>query len=125
MKAQQGGAPLQRTTLSVLTTFPIFYTIFMRNHSIIIGNVAEGSATWDQPLAGKAALGRHLWNQPFQAHVAQLDVEVIVPDPEARLFDKDGIDQDISEPHDRDLRAANVHTPTFPVIMRWCLIQKV
>ena len=32
-------APLVPTTLLVLTTFPIFYAIFMRNHRIIIGNV--------------------------------------------------------------------------------------
>ena len=34
-----------RTTLSVLATLPIFYAICMRNHRIIIGNVAEGSVT--------------------------------------------------------------------------------
>ena len=33
-------APLERTTSSVLTTFPIFYAICMRNHRIIIGNRA-------------------------------------------------------------------------------------
>ena len=31
---------------AVLTTFPIFYAICMRNHRIIIGSVVEGSVTW-------------------------------------------------------------------------------
>ena len=38
----QRGAPLVRTTLSVLTTFPIIHAICMRNHRVIIGNVVEG-----------------------------------------------------------------------------------
>ena len=37
--------PLVRKTLSVLTTFPIFDAIRMRNHRIIKGNVAEGAVT--------------------------------------------------------------------------------
>ena len=39
------GTPLVRTPLSVLTTFPIFYAICMRNQRTIIGNVVEGSVT--------------------------------------------------------------------------------
>ena len=35
-------SPLVCPTLSVLTTFPIFYAICMRNHRAIIGNVVEG-----------------------------------------------------------------------------------
>ena len=34
-----------RTTLSVLATLPIFYAICMRNHRIIIGNVAAAPGT--------------------------------------------------------------------------------
>ena len=36
--------PLWHTTSSVLTTFPICYAICMRNHRIIIGNVAARAA---------------------------------------------------------------------------------
>ena len=37
--------PFVCTTLSVLTTFPIFYAVCMGNHRTIIGNVVEGSVT--------------------------------------------------------------------------------
>ena len=37
-----GRPPLVRTTLSVLTTFPICYAMFMRNHRIVNGNVTVG-----------------------------------------------------------------------------------
>ena len=47
----QRGAPLTRQTLSVLTTFPILYAICMRNHRIIIGNVAEGPVTEPSAVA--------------------------------------------------------------------------
>ena len=41
------GTPLVRcSTLSILTTFPIFYASCMRNQRTIIGNVVEGSVTW-------------------------------------------------------------------------------
>ena len=44
--ASRGVPPLVRTTSSVLTTFPIFYAICMKNHRIIVGNVVKGSVTW-------------------------------------------------------------------------------
>ena len=40
------SAPLVRTTLYVLTTFPIFYAICMRNHRVIIRNVVGYSQHW-------------------------------------------------------------------------------
>ena len=40
---RSGVPPFVRTTSSVLTTFPIFYAICMRNYHIIIGDVVEGA----------------------------------------------------------------------------------
>ena len=39
LEAGRGVPPLDRTTISVLTTSHIFYAIFMRNHRIITENV--------------------------------------------------------------------------------------
>ena len=44
--------PLERTTLSVLTTLPIFYAICMRKHRNTIRNVVEGMPLPDREYKG-------------------------------------------------------------------------
>ena len=52
------GVPLVGATLSVLTTFPILYAIFIRNHRIMTGNVVEGTPL---PACGGRANRRTCW----------------------------------------------------------------
>ena len=67
--------PLVRTTLSVLTTFPIFYAMCMRKHRIIIGNVAVTARywmLWRFPHMADAPLRPWFANQRWSTNKEQL-----------------------------------------------------
>ena len=65
------AAPISSHNFSVLTTFPIYYAIFMRNHRIIIWHVVKLCVQAGEPLSGWYGPGLYhtntmpLW--PYQA----------------------------------------------------------